>query len=276
MDKEFPNLQDKRYNDILANGWRLASSRWMSLPEFTKEFAYIELGGRRTPEVYAHRIKQIGFVGLDSVLDAGCGIGQWSIVLSRHNRCVVSGDVDEGRIEFARGFAQDNGADSVRFYCKHVEETGLAAESVDGVLCYGVFMFSDMSETIAEFRRILKPGGRVYVNANTWGWYVHLVVDRCIRNRTFMVTRGYTTAERRAWLNAAFRYFRRYMVGANSHTIVTVSYLKKLLSEQNGFSIVALNHEGGITVQSNVHPMPFYPPRFYGMSSTIEVLATRN
>ena len=52
------------------------------------------------PSVYENRLKAIGFQDMDRVLDAGCGFGQWALVMAGMNREVHAIDVDPSRVEF--------------------------------------------------------------------------------------------------------------------------------------------------------------------------------
>ena len=47
----------------------------------------------------------------------------------------------------------------------------------DAVFCYSVIFNTSYPEALKEFFRILKPGGRLYLNANAVGWYLYLWAD---------------------------------------------------------------------------------------------------
>jgi methylase of polypeptide subunit release factors len=49
---------------------------------------------------YFKRLERIKFQNLKSVLDAGCGYGQWAIALSMMNQRVLACDIDQDRLLF--------------------------------------------------------------------------------------------------------------------------------------------------------------------------------
>src|SRR6266487_4666338 len=50
-------------------------------------------------DIYRRRLKMIQFVGLDKVLDAGCGNGQWTLCLCESNKYVFGIDVSDTRVK---------------------------------------------------------------------------------------------------------------------------------------------------------------------------------
>src|SRR5579863_2089807 len=58
---------------------------------------------------YERRLMQYGFVGLDNVLDAGCGFGQWSLALAGLNRMVEACDESADRIDVVAAMASTLG-----------------------------------------------------------------------------------------------------------------------------------------------------------------------
>ena len=55
-----------------------------------------------------------------------------------------------------------------------MEQTPFEDQQFDAVFCYGVIFLTDWKKSLREFYRILKPGGILYVNANSAGWYMFL------------------------------------------------------------------------------------------------------
>lgn len=101
------------------------------------------------------------------VLDLGCGTGTLAILVKeREPRCDVSGvDADPEILEIARRKASDAGVD-VDFESGLSTELPYDAGSFDRVLSTLFFhhlMPEDKRKTLAEIRRVLRPGGQLHV-----------------------------------------------------------------------------------------------------------------
>jgi ubiquinone/menaquinone biosynthesis C-methylase UbiE len=148
----------------------------------------------------------------DDVLEIGCGAGRVGRFLAPACRHWTGGDVSPNMLHFAASALADlpnvstvplNGYDLA----------GVADRSLDVVYCTGVFMHLDEWERfryIVEARRVLRPGGRVYVdNFNLLepeGWALfmeHFRMDPS--KRPANVSRHSTPAELEAYVtNAGF------------------------------------------------------------------------
>lgn len=161
---------------------QLTNSDWNfpmhTLPHLTssqKSFVNNEFLGKRSLANYNERVEFLGLTGLTRVLDAGCGMGQWAIALGMQNKEVVGIDIDASRLYVGDQLAKANGLDNVSFENSALEKTPFEDNSFDAVFCYSVIMFTNISETLAEFRRILKPNGKVYAMTDLWPWYYDMV-----------------------------------------------------------------------------------------------------
>jgi demethylmenaquinone methyltransferase/2-methoxy-6-polyprenyl-1,4-benzoquinol methylase len=98
------------------------------------------------------------------VLDIGCGTGALALRAARHGARVKGIDVSAGMLEIAAQHAEEAGlGDSVE-----LEEMGAAlldgedAEVYDAVmsgLCFSELSDDEIVHTLAQIRRILRPGG---------------------------------------------------------------------------------------------------------------------
>lgn len=98
-------------------------------------------------------------------LDAGCGSGVLSRELASRAATVLGVDASPAMVEQALSApAPKSGA--VRYeLVRTVEQLPLDAASVDGVLCSSVLEYVDnTSMSLAEFHRVLKPGGVLLVS----------------------------------------------------------------------------------------------------------------
>lgn len=254
---------DSRLHDIGCAGWRLHEPAWNTLSDYERGFAHLELSGQRTLDYYRSRLRGIGFERLECVLDAGCGIGQWSITLADLNARVHGVDLSPGRISLARLLGREHEKTNATFQLASLEKLPFMESTFDAVFCYGVFMFTDMPTVLGELKRVLKTGGLVYVNANGWGWYLHLLFDLGLRQR------------RAGMVRAAMRFTLRGLLGTRSHAAVTETGLRQLFLAA-GLEVIASGAEGTTRLQpGRTDVAPAYPARYYGAPAVIEILARK-
>lgn len=148
------------------------------MPDAAGDADYARRMHRRPFDYYAARIRKLGISG-GRVLDAGCGTGTWSFALSVAFDEVVGIDVSAERIAAAKWLADAADVPGVEFRAGSVLNCGLRDASVDAVFCYGVLISAvPVDEALKEFRRVLKPGGVLYVCLNGIGWSYFLRDER--------------------------------------------------------------------------------------------------
>lgn len=129
-------------------------------------------------EKYARRLGQWGFKGHERVLDAGCGFGQWSLALAAQNRHVDAVDVASERLMVLSSLSRALGVDNLAPAYGSLTALPYADGTFDAVLCYGTLFLTPWRQSLMELRRVLAPGGTLYINANGFGWYLHLWKNR--------------------------------------------------------------------------------------------------
>ena len=127
-------------------------------------------------EYYQARIARIAFSG-ERVLDAGCGMGNWSLALARSFRQVAAMEVDAVRIHALQRVCRkvETRTHSV---LGSIEAVPFANDTFDAVFCNGVVFLTDVQRSIGEFRRVLCPGGKLYLSYNGYDWWRHLIEER--------------------------------------------------------------------------------------------------
>ncbi len=219
---------------------------------------------------YRERLDAIGFEKLGVVLDAGCGVGQWSITLSERSDRVFGIDVSASRVKTARALAQ--GIPQLCFQVASVETLPFPDEFFDAVYCYSVLYYTDARCTAAEFARVLRPGGRVYLCSNGIGWYIHNLLAAPNPTPDF-APRRYAIDT----LLASGRYFTTGRAPAPGQSIVTPRRWLARLMAQLGVKEIASAGEGCINLapERRTHPRSFFRSRYYGLEGVFEWLGQK-
>src|SRR4029078_12934600 len=91
------------------------------------------------------------------VLDAACGSGRHSAILSAMGWDVIGVDATDAMLERARAKVPD-----ATFHQGRMQALPVEPDSVDLVVCgLALSHVEDLAPVYAEFERVLKPGGRV-------------------------------------------------------------------------------------------------------------------
>ena len=97
---------------------------------------------------------------LGNVVEFGCGSGFFTETLARKATAVLATDLSPGML----GHAEERiRASNVSFRIEDCQESSLADEAFDTAFLSLVLQFVDHERTIAEMRRVLKPGGLLLI-----------------------------------------------------------------------------------------------------------------
>ncbi|MBI4338640.1 MAG: class I SAM-dependent methyltransferase [Chloroflexi bacterium] len=206
-------------------------------------------------------------MGQQKILDAGCGFGQWTAALARHNEKVVGIDVDPVRLELAAKLWTD--VPNAEFRQSRLEAMPLESESVDAAFCYSVIYFTDPAKTLRELYRVLKPQGRLYICTNGWGWFLYNFLERHNPSLDFNPrTYALQTTVRTLWYYLTGRFMK-------GRAIATPSWYMRRLLKRTGFSVLALQGEGTINFDNGLIT-PNYKPRYKGLENIYEFIAVKS
>jgi SAM-dependent methyltransferase len=133
--------------------------------DFPREFAHI--GFLTVAE--ARRMRELLHIGPGDVLaDLACGAGGPGLWMAKHSGAALIGaDPSAAGLLAARTRARAAGlADRSRFHQGTFEQTNLPDGAVDAAMSVDAFQYApDKRAALAEFIRILRPGGRVSIIA---------------------------------------------------------------------------------------------------------------
>ena len=123
--------------------------------------AYHEHFGRRLVEL-------AGLPADAALLDVGCGRAAVLLAAAGRAGTLTGVDVSAGMLEHARAELRAAGVDGVRLEVMDAERLAFADGTFDALTAaFLLFFLPDPERAAAEFRRVLRPGGRVAVS--TWG-----------------------------------------------------------------------------------------------------------
>jgi SAM-dependent methyltransferase len=237
--------------------------RQLGIPESEIDFARVELA--RSPDYLRRRLEVLGFRGHDLVLDCACGIGHWTAAAATLNRRAIGLDYNFQRLRIARTVGGVNDLPGLAWLQGDMQELPFRDACFDAVLCYGAFMFVRPERTIKEFARILKPGGRLYVNANGAGWYWVELVRRALRQGKPRLLQ--------AVLRYTWRTWKRRRRGLDlADTIWNRHELARLMAVQ-GLQVIGVHDEGRFGAPENLPPI--YPGRFGPLEGIFEAIGVK-
>jgi ubiquinone/menaquinone biosynthesis C-methylase UbiE len=216
---------------------------------------------------YMNRLKQYGFQKKDNILDAGCGFGQWSLALAQMNKKVYSCDGDAKRIEFLKEIILEKGMSNAEARLGFIDNLPYNNETFDAVFCYGVIFITPWKKSLAELVRVLKPGGKLYVNANGLGWYKHLWYTE--HNKTIDYDPQKIAAE--AWLNTYY-YQKGERVDFPTSIIIEPD---EFISELKKLEMGSIQWDGEGLLGNPQNKDVFFQKEYFGDVGVYEVMATK-
>jgi len=110
---------------------------------------------------YVERWKELG---LQRVLDLGCGIGRNTLLLARNGFAVSGLDLSAYGIE-QTGLKLEQAVLHVALTCADINKLPYADNSFDALLAYHVISHTDsvgIVNILNEMKRVVKPGGELY------------------------------------------------------------------------------------------------------------------
>lgn len=142
--------------------------------------------GPKTRSMVRERVAKEPALG--QLAELGCGTGFYTEVLARKADRVVATDLSPGMLALAK---QRITAANVTFQAEDCQKTSLPDGAFDTAFVGLVMHFTEPDRTLAEMRRILKPGGTLIIaNVDPLGLDV-LARVRCLIRVLYHGFRGY-------------------------------------------------------------------------------------
>lgn len=222
-------------------------------------------------ERYQRRLAQIGFEKQRSILDAGCGFGQWTLAMAQTCQQVTGIDVSFSRVSLSRHLAQANNVSNISFLQGRLEDTPFSESTFDAILSYSVLYLTNFERAFSEFQRILKPGGMVYICTNGPGRFLYEVLHNPNPTTDFS-PRWYAL---KTFLNTILGKRDGLSAKAGAH-FMTIRKTVKLL-QALGFEIIASGGEGTIVLYEGDRnePVCFYNTTYMGLENVFEIIARK-
>jgi SAM-dependent methyltransferase len=218
---------------------------------------------------YINRIAAIGFTGQSSMLDAGCGFGQWSLALASKNIRVHACDISKQRVEFVNHLVTDMGLDNLDVSLSSLNSLPFPDASFDAIFCYGVIHALPWRATLEEFKRVLKPGGKLYFTANGLGWYIFLFQEEYNKAKDYDPKKVAANA-----LLDTLNYDREGVYRPGMNIIIEPDCLQVELNSL-AFHDIMVSGEGSLHLDKEAEkPEPFFESKYYGMLGVFECMCT--
>ncbi|MHA2013511.1 MAG: class I SAM-dependent methyltransferase [Candidatus Helarchaeota archaeon] len=144
----------------------------------TKQF-YDEFWPKNVPyyeETKKYMQETIRETKVNKSLDAGCGHGVCSVVLSEFSEDVTAVDISTNCITTAKSIADKFNRHNISFINEDLQVLSLPDNQYDLVWCWGVAMMApEPMKVIHNLFRVTKPGGVIYLGLylETWLSPVH-------------------------------------------------------------------------------------------------------
>ena len=117
----------------------------------------LQIGGKTRSLIQEKVAKE---ARLGTLVEFGCGTGFYTGVLSEKADSIVATDISPGMLAVAKKQIK---AENVRFQLEDCQKTSFPDRAFDTAFISLVIHFTEPEKTLAEMRRVLKPGGTLII-----------------------------------------------------------------------------------------------------------------
>lgn len=155
-------------------------------------------------------------------VDVGCGAGHAVAELTRKGLKVTGIDADPDAVEAAR-----QRAPGAMFHVAHSDDLPLGDGSMDGYRAMRLFhLLEDPAPTIAEAHRVLRPGGRIVVGGQDYGFVMITSSDQDLTDVIRLGLESHTVSPR------ATRTLREVLLDAKFADVEVVVHTEVVTDHQ--------------------------------------------
>lgn len=135
-------------------------------PLYIKIFGIPEIGFQVRVLYFREMLKRIS-IQPQIILDAGCGIGYYTLSLSDRfpHAAIIGYDIEKNKIRFSQQLMRDRGIDNVQFRTFNLESQALGKNRYDLIINIDVLEhIKEYKKVIKKFKQALKPNGFLYIH----------------------------------------------------------------------------------------------------------------
>ena len=115
------------------------------------------------------------------ILDVGCGAGQTLIAAYPQHVCFGL-DLDWSALQLGRGLTE-----KVRFSCGAAEALPFRSGQFDLVVARVSLAYTDISASLGEIRRVLRPGGMIWMTLHPFGQVLNQAKEANVKGKLFFL-----------------------------------------------------------------------------------------
>ena len=259
-NKEFKSKHS--VSEVRKIGWTISENIFDKMSKYEKTYFFFEFASPWSPSSYTQRLKRIGFSGLGPILDVGCGMGQWSYSLAALNESVTGIDTNVQRLGIARNICEGDKVKNAEFLSANATSLPFENETFEAIFCYSMIMFVPIQSVLLEFNRVLKFGGKLYINVDSRGYYLKLLRDSLFKTLNFGMAL------------TCIKFIARGLFCKDIYAAIEPKRLGRIL-KKTGFETLAIAPEGMVWLAGDEKAHLKYQKDFMSLPYVTEAVAVK-